>query len=80
MVVSLTENTTLEIPVEETTVDVTTPKLKLRRPPREHEVDVRPNTAAYTLPSCLIKIWNKYKRNRWKPTWTLSMTKYPIND
>lgn len=46
MVVSLTENTTLEIPVEETTVDVTTPKLKLRRPPREHEVDVRPNTAA----------------------------------
>lgn len=46
MVVSLTENTTLEIPVEETTVDVTTPKLKLPRPPREHEVDVRPNTAA----------------------------------
>lgn len=46
MVVSSTENTTLAIPVEETTLDVTTPKLKLRRPPRKHEVDVRPNMAA----------------------------------
>ena len=78
MVVSSTENTTLAIPVEETTLDVTTPKLKLRRPPRKHEEDVRPNMAAWTLPCCLIKIWHKYKRKRWKPTWTLSMTKAAV--